>query len=177
MGWLFGRKKVVPKVPFPSGVPSDEKELRFPSPKSRERVIAPNELKKAVGFEKPVSPPTSPAAPKKEMPAPPVARKPVMSKPSIPAAPPMPRPPEFPQPSPSPFSEGPLFIKKDVYQRLLGEMDDLKHRISDLKEINRSLENSEYNEENKFEKMRRSMRIAHDRLLQIDKVMFKSQGE
>ena len=55
MGWLFGRKKVVPKVPFPQGKLLDEKALQFPSMGSSERVIEPDKVKEAVGFSKPMA--------------------------------------------------------------------------------------------------------------------------
>ena len=32
MGWLFSRKKAVPKFLFPEGKMIDEKALRFPAP-------------------------------------------------------------------------------------------------------------------------------------------------
>src|SRR3989344_484924 len=71
----------------------------------------------------------------------------------------------------------PLFVKMEVYQRILGEMDDLKLILSKLGEINRHLESSEYNEENNFEKLRREVKLIHDRLLQIDKILFKSESD
>ena len=177
MGWLFGKKKV-PKVPFPTGVPVDEKELRFPAPGVRERVIAPRDLKEAVGFEKNVAPPSAPQMPLPEKSVPQVPSATIKN--NLPSSAPLPprQRMQFPNNPVSPFSdEGPLFIKKEVYQRLLGEMDDLKHMVHELREINKSLENSEYNEENNFSKLRNSIRIIHDKLLQIDKTMFKSQGD
>ena len=55
MGWLFGRKKAVPRVPFPEGKMIDEKALRFPAPSSYERIIEPDKVKEAVGFSKPLA--------------------------------------------------------------------------------------------------------------------------
>ena len=55
MDWLFGRKKAVPKVPFPEGKQIDEKALRFPASTPSERVIEPEKVKEAVGFNKPMA--------------------------------------------------------------------------------------------------------------------------
>ncbi|MBI2666311.1 hypothetical protein HYX13_01735, partial [Candidatus Woesearchaeota archaeon] len=49
MGWLFGKKKVDSRVPFPEGRPVDEKTLRFPSSGMRERIIEPEQVKAAAG--------------------------------------------------------------------------------------------------------------------------------
>ena len=48
MGWLFSRKKAVPKVPFPEGKMIDEKALRFPAPSSSERIIEPDKVKEVL---------------------------------------------------------------------------------------------------------------------------------
>lgn len=68
---------------------------------------------------------------------------------------------------------GPLYVKKDVYQRLLGEMDLLKRNLSELDDANKKLHDSEYNEEDDFEKLKRTMKLIHDRLLEVDKTLFK----
>ena len=72
MGWLFGRKKAVPKVPFPEGKPYDEKALRFPTSSSRDRIIEPESVKAAVGFDKPVAFPEEEPMMEDQLPAPPI---------------------------------------------------------------------------------------------------------
>ena len=167
MGWLFGRKKVVPKVPFPQGKPMDEKALQFPTRDSSERVIEPDKVKEAVGFSKPM------AFPDEEE--------------SMPMEEELPETPKFPfSPMPkyapaAPSSEfmpkHELYVKVEVYQRMLGELDELRRGFMDLQEINKNLGESEYNEENNFNKLRRGMKSLHDNLLQADKILFKSQGD
>lgn len=178
MSW-FSRKKV-PKVPFPAGHPAGEGALRFPSMKPEERIIEPAKVKEAVGFEMPSiteeipSLPTLPAF-EEFLPEPEEKRA-------------MPRSEEERVPLPSvskaaplsfiskPESE-PLFVKVDVYQRVLGEMEAMKKDIDDAFESSKHLESSEYNEEENYAKLKRAVRIVHDRLLQVDKTLFKVQGD
>jgi len=176
MGWLFGKKKV-PQVPFPEGIPVDSKHLdmgalRLPKKAyKREQVIQPERIKEAAGFGKPLpSPPSF-----EDMPFPELEQQfkpsfPTLNKSRLPLK----------RPMPVPFFVGgaePMYIKVDVYRKLLGELDDLKKNLSSLGETNHKLSNSEYNEEKNFEKLKRTVKSVHDRLLQIDKTIFKIQGE
>ncbi len=68
----------------------------------------------------------------------------------------------------------PLFIKMEVYQHILAEMDEVKSKITELSHINKAVETSEYNEEHNFVKLRRAVKGVHDRLLLADKVVFKA---
>ena len=168
MGWLFGRKKVVPKVPFPQGRPMDEKALQFPTMGSSDRVIEPDKVKEAVGFSKPM------AFPDEEE--------------SMPMDEDL---PETPMPnfsSPSKYSSSAsvssgvmpkheLYVKVEVYQRMLGELDELRRGFMDLQHLGKNIDESEYNEENNFNKLRRGMKSLHDSLLQADKILFKLQGD
>ena len=169
MGWLFGHKKVVPKVPFPQGRSLDEKALQFPSMDSSERVIEPDKVKEAVGFSKPMAFPDEETMPMDE------------DLPETPA-------PSFPSPTMGRYaSSAPaasemmpkheLYVKVDVYQRMLGELDELRRGFMDLQHISKNIDESEYNEENNFNKLRRGMKSLHDSLLQADKILFKSQGD
>lgn len=168
MGWLFGSKKVVPKVPFPQGRSIDEKALQFPAIDSSERVIEPEKVKEAVGFSKPMAfPDEEESMPMEEE----VPETPV---------------PSFPPPSrfagSEPVSAGimpkhELYVKVEVYQRMLGELDELRRGFAGLQQINKNIGESEYNEENNFNKLRRGMKSLHDSLLQADKILFKSQGD
>jgi len=166
MGWLFGRKKVVPRVPFPQGRPLDEKALQFPTMDYSDRVIEPDKVKEAVGFSKPM------AFPDEEE--------------SMPMDEDLPKPPKFPfsaAPKYAPASSSDvmpkheLYVKVEVYQRMLGELDELRRGFMDLQHIGKSIDESEYNEENNFNKLRRGMKSLHDSLLQADKILFKSQGD
>ena len=167
MGWLFGRKKVVPKVPFPQGRPFDEKALQFPSIDSSDRIIEPEKIKEAVGFSKPMAFPDE----EENMPMP-------EDLPEEPAFP-FPTGKKYAPPAPSSdlMPKHELYVKVEVYQRMLGELDELRQGFMDLQHINKNIEESEYNEENNFNKLRRGMKSLHDSLLQADKILFKSQGD
>jgi len=78
-----------------------------------------------------------------------------------------------PAPVDSEETGGPLYVKIDVYRRIWGEVEGLRGKLNDLQETNVKLEGSEYNEEHNFTKLRRSIKGVHDRLLQIDKILFK----
>ncbi|MBS3124042.1 hypothetical protein J4437_05410 [Candidatus Woesearchaeota archaeon] len=170
MGWLFGTKKKVPKVPFPRGDSMDEGMFKFPSVISSDKVIQPEKLKEAAGIGEEL-----------EMPIPPKVKQdifdqelqPVSSKFKVP----MPKNPEIGNAQmlsmPSQVEEKPIFVKIDVYKRLLGEVDGLKKSIEELECANEGLQNSRYNEETDFTKLKRSIRGIHDRLLQVDKSIFK----
>ncbi|MFA6461415.1 MAG: hypothetical protein WCV90_04045 [Candidatus Woesearchaeota archaeon] len=151
LGWLFGKKKVLPKVPFPEGQPFDENTFQFSKRFNGETVIEPEHLQAAAGYNQPFNLPES-------------GSRTMSSSTSAP----MPA---------SNFNSEPLFVKVDAYQRILGEMDGLKSNLNKLQEVNRHLESSEYNEENNFEKLKKAMKMAHDKLLQVDKTLFKYQGE
>ncbi|MBI4151537.1 hypothetical protein HY496_01090 [Candidatus Woesearchaeota archaeon] len=178
MSW-FSRKKI-PKVPFPPGHPAGEGALRFPSLKPEERVIEPTKVKEAVGLEPPSI--TEEAPSRGLPPLPSFEKAPVTERmPSKPAqtTEEMPPRPVFRTSMVSTLTEEsePLYVKVDVYQRLLGEIDSIKKEVTDAFEISKDLETSEYNEEENFAKLKRSVRIIHDRLLQVDKTLFKSQGD
>lgn len=162
MGWLFGGKKV-PKVPLPQRYSADEATLRFPtSPASpQQRVIRPEEVKEAAGLDF------------GEMPFPSedyvnLFQRDLATKAAVSSS--------SQQLTTKPATDS-LYIKMDVYQRLLGEMDELRRDLGSLNELNRQLESSEYNEENNFEKLKRSVKSIHDKMLQVDKVLFKSRGD
>ncbi len=179
MSWF--RRKKIPKVPFPEAHPAGAA-LRFPTMKPEERIIEPAKVKEAVGLEMPSLTEEAPSLPSlptfEELSAEPAeVEKPA---PTFSAAPPKPaaRAPFAPSYTSytKPESE-PLFIKVDVYQRVLGEIDSLKKDISDAFDASKKLETSEYNEEENYAKMKRAIRVIHDRLLQVDKTLFKAQGD
>ena len=160
MGWLFGKKKIVPKVPFPEGKPFNEKELQFSKKEAPERVIEPGHVQAAAGLDKPIIPPEEPLPEDQEQEEHEEA--------------PVPQP--FTNPVQQPFAEQkaePLYIKMDVYQKILEELNEIKGNLSGLKEIGKKLEDSEYNEENNFLKLKKITKVMHDRLLQADKIIFK----
>lgn len=150
MGWLFGRKKKVPQVPFPAGRPLEEGALSLPSKVSRGKVIEPEEVKAAAGLEKPLAFPEEPEVlKKKHLPPPPIPQE----------------------------EKGLLYLKVDAYQRILGELDNLKGKLGEMKEASHCLETSEFNEESNFAKLKRLVRSMHDHMLLADKIIFKTQGE
>ncbi len=156
MGWLFGKKKV-PKVPLPEGREIDDKALRFPTSPSR-RTFEPKEIKEAVGFDKPVAFPEETKA--------------AMGS----SLEPLDESEEGDLTSESyPFEsrKEELYVKVDVYQRILGEIDLVKKKLTELNETNKKLGSSEFNEDKNFNRLRKLMKGLHDNLLSIDKVLFK----
>jgi hypothetical protein len=157
MGWLFGRKKKVPKVPFPEGHSLEPGTLKFPDG-SGDKIIQPDNVKKAAGLVENNIPLENP--------------EPLMPREELPSVKEMVAPQTMQERTI--IENEPLFVKIDVYQRILGEITSLHEYVSELGVSNRSLENSEYNEEANFEKLRRSMKSLHDKLLQADNVLFKT---
>ena len=158
MGWLFGKKKIVPKVPFPEGKPFDEKSLQFPTSLSSEKVINPSQVQAAVGvsaFKEPVEEDQGIKAPTEEMP----------------------EPQAFKQPKQFPAEQvvGNSFVKVEVYRKILSQIDEMNKNVHALKEASKGLDISEYNEETDFIKMRRATKSVHDQLLKIDKTIFKGE--
>ncbi len=174
MVWPFTKQKV-PKVPFPEGH-SMEGTLRFPTMRPEERVIEPSRVKEAVGLEMPSITEEAPSFPSFEGSTPENFRS--RGEPSpVPVA-----PSRTATGTAVPVAYGqsesePLFVKVDVYQRILGEIDSLKKDMNDMFETTKKLETSEYNEEENYAKMKRAVRVVHDRLLQVDKTLFKAQGD
>lgn len=145
MGWLFGKKK---EVPFPEGKMVNENALKFSVHGGGEKVIEPDRIKEAAGVEKPFF----------------FNRERAEESPA----------PHFPlEAPPVAGSVSPLYIKVDVYQHMLGELQELRGKLNDLHQLHQHLETSEYNEEHNFVKLRRAVKSMHDTLLQVDKVLFK----
>ena len=151
--WPFSFKKKVPKVPFPEGR-LDEGSLRFPRHAPLEKVIGPEKVQEAAGINKKEMLPETEELAFEESPMEEVTP---MGLPSF-----------------QPQVSEPLFIKKEVYQRMLEELESLCGDLLNLNELNTDLEKSEFNEENNFALLRKYVKSMHDRLLQADKVLFKS---
>src|SRR3989344_9114997 len=161
MGWLFGRRNKVPKVPLPKGSPIDDKALRFPTAPMPDKVIEPGKIKEAAGYDQ-MSFPEEEFAERGEME---FSGKASALKPRVTSE----MRPRLPQP------EGQeLYVKMDVYQRILLEIEAATEKIDELYEINKSLEVSEYNEKDNFSHLRRLVKSLHDQLLHIDKTLFKA---
>ncbi len=163
MGWLFGKKKIS-RVPFPEPRQMDEGSLRFPSGRNFEKVIEPDDFKLAAGVGEELPAPSEPNKEQEDF----AAAKPASFS------------------NLKTFSKSeqkikmeplPVYVKVEAYQRVLGELDGLKKDLNKIHEAHSHLQASEYNEETNFTKLRKAVRGAHDRLLQIDKVLFKTQGE
>jgi hypothetical protein len=152
--WPFSKKKV-PQVPFPKGHPMGE-HVKMPSqpaelpPVKAPQKLAPEQIKEAAGIKEAAAmPPEMSEEPMEEITMP----EPVLLRPD---------------------QSEPLFIKKDVYQRILGEIASLQGDLDNLHELNKDLEHSEFNEENHYAKVRRAVKSSHDRLVQVDNILFKS---
>lgn len=159
MGWLFNRKKKVPKVPFPEPQSFSSDTLRFPE-KIKERVIEPEDIRLAAGLRDDVAP----RVPEEISGSEDSEDSEMESEEIVPSL-----------RIPAPITSGePLYVKMDVYQRILGEISRSKEDLLQLGGLNQTLENSEYNEEANFEKLRKTMKTIHDRLLEADRVLFKS---
>ncbi len=170
MGWLFGKKKKVPKVPLPAGKPFDENSLQFPQKISTNKVIKPGAIKSAVGFDKPPIFPKELQEEKSIEPVLPMEKEDsqISTFPNTPGPKPMP-PVNVMQQTES----NDLFVKVEVYQRILGELDLLRDEMTKVSNAQKHLETSEFNEEKNFEKLKRSMKGLHDNMLHIDKILFK----
>ena len=154
MGWLFGKKKTESRVPFPEGRTADEKTLRFPSAATRERIFGPEQVKAAAGIGKEDFFEKMPE--KEDVPLPEVPRLRKSTESAVPRMP-----------------SAPLYVKVEVYQKILGELESMRSDVLKLQECNTHLQSSEYNEESNFAKLRKSIHGMHDDLLKSDKVLFK----
>lgn len=153
----------MPQVPFPQGQGLDEGALSFTGMPPPEKVITPDHLKMAAGMDEELPRPVFPSFPPEKFP------EQVQPGPS--------RKMSAPEQLLRKQDEPPMYLKVEVYQRILGEIDRLRTDFVHLNMTNQHLTNSEYNEENNFTKLRRAVRGMHDRLLQVDKALFKHQGE
>ncbi|MEK6901617.1 MAG: hypothetical protein AABX37_04695 [Nanoarchaeota archaeon] len=168
MGWLFGKKKIVPRIPLPEGYAPTERTLQFPTSGRGERIIEPDKVKEAAGVDFPFELPPMPSF---EQPA---ARPVVVPSLSRPAAPLL----GTQERVQNAQSGEPVYVKVEAYQRILGELETLKKELQHLDSSCKHLDSSEYNEEHNFEKLRRAMKLIHDRLLHVDKRIFnKITGE
>ncbi len=120
-----------------------ESALRLPPRFSSERVIEPEKVKAAAGIPQQIESPS----PELSLPVPPT-----LGGGTIPDS---------------------IYVKIEVYQRILGEVDSLRKQLVLLTEAGKVLETSEYNEEANFTRLRRAMKMLHDDLLKIDKIVFK----
>ena len=168
MGWLFGKKKIVPRIPLPEGYAPTEKTLQFPTSGRGERIIEPDRIKEAAGVDFPFELPPMPSFEE------PAARPSVALSLSRPTAPVL----GTQQSVQNAQSGEPVYVKIEVYQQILGEFDSLKKELQHLDHTCKHLDSSEYNEEHNFERLRRAMKLIHDRLLHVDKRIFnKLVGE
>lgn len=158
LGWLFGTKKVQPKIPLPGSRPFDEKTFQFSKKFGKETLIEPEHLQAAAGFDQPFSFPEA------------IGRAPSRSMRS-----------SFGEQETEPIlpraAKKPIYLKVDLYEKLLWEVDTLKYDCIKLQQINTHLETSEYNEEHHFETLKKDLKALHDKLQRVDKTLFKEPGE
>ena len=160
LGWLFGKKKVMPKVPLPEGGLFDEKTFQFSNKFWGERIIEPEHLQEAAGYRQRFSMPEEKAPDFKSRFSPETAptqeNTPVVGQDSY---------------------ESTVYVKVDTYQRLLSEIESIKINTRKMQDACRIMESSEYNEEHSFDLLRKDLKLVNDRLLQVDKTLFKDLGE
>ena len=154
MGWLFGSKKKAPRVPLPEGRVIDEKALQFPLSEPSSRTIAFNDIRTAMSEPMDFKSKATLAAPARVAVTTGSSNVVVTRRFGIPK---------------------PYYVKVDVYQQLLAEIEGLHKDTHTLDSTNRHLETSEYNEEENYEKVRRSLKSAHDRLQAVDRVLFRAR--
>ncbi|MDP3640581.1 MAG: hypothetical protein Q8R53_05290 [Nanoarchaeota archaeon] len=150
MGLFFHKRPAASSFPQ-----ADQRALRFPVTPPPERIIEPEKVKEAAGImpRKPVTMPSQMKAKATEQER---------------AMPLQPAHDEL-------FPEGPLYMKVDAYQCVLGELDSVKGDLNDLREVSHTLEKSELNEESRFSDLKKMVRAVHDRLLEVDGLLFKTE--
>ena len=141
---LFFKKKKAPT----NALPVDSNRLQLFNPRSTERIIEPEEIKEAAGVKD--SDWMEVKADNYNLPE--KTESQFYSKTA---------------------RNEPLYIKINIYQKMLAEMEDLKSELNGLKSTQSSLESSEYNEESQFIKLKRTMKFMHDHLLKSDQILFK----
>ena len=119
--------------------------LKFPT---STKIPAPEEIKQSVGLEEP---PTMPdmAMPEQEVPS------------------------TLPSTQIASTSAYPFFLRVQSYQDLLKDASDIKTHVLELDLTTEKLENSEFNENKNYEKLRKELRKIHERLLYMDDLIFK----
>jgi len=174
-------------MPLPAGQAVDEKALKFPSAGSSKKVIGAGDVKQAVGFNKPIDRFPQPKMEEELAKANDDLKISFGNKSSTPSieqvsASQVPAPVQESQgDSNRNFYEedqrdrdGPLFVKVDVYQHILGGIEGLQKDVKVLSSTSKKLDNSEFNEEAHFEKLKKELKVIHDKLLLADKTLFKS---
>ena len=139
----FFNKKKV-IVPLPEH--SDDL-LKFPEPTAKS--IAPETIKQSVGLEEPpqmpdMSSPENLAPGRGRVPTPVVQER-----------------------------AYPFFLRVQDYQELIKDASDIKTHVLELDLTTEKLENSEFNENKNYEKLKRDLRKIHERLLYMDDLIFK----
>lgn len=158
LGWLFGTKKVQPKIPLPGSRPFDEKTFQFSKKFGKDTLIEPEHLQAAAGFDQPFNFPEAIGR------APPKPMRSAFGTEEI-------------EPAVSRVAKKPIYLKVNLYEKILWEVDTLKYDCIKLQQINNSLDTSEYNEEHHSEKLKKELKALHDKLQRIDKILFKYPGE
>lgn len=129
----------------------DENALRLPGRISTDRIIEPDQIKEAAGIDL-----------SSFMPSRFAEKEPLSAEEKM---------------LPGMETDNFVYVKVDVYQRMLGELELIRAKLAELQETNQHLQSSEYNEEHNFVKLRRAVKSMHDRFLLIDKTIFKTQGD
>lgn len=138
--------KKTPRVPLPEGQ-FDEKTLQFPI-SSNSRTIIPEYQEEE----------HEQSAPIPEVPVSPATRKNMKVSPSK-----------------LPIHRH-YYIKVETYEQVLADLEGLRKDLGHLGEINHLLETSEFNEEADYDKIKRGLKNAHDKLVIMDKTLFTERN-
>ena len=162
MGWFFRKKKKGNEIPKPVRSFKDEQSLSFPAKGNSEKIIEPEQFKKAAGLNE-VSFKNEEKISKdkfnfeeKQVDILPKSKDKLSVMKEIPR------------------SGEPLFVKVETYKKILGKIENLNSELSHLGEVNRKLSKSELKEEKSFSSLKSSVRNMHDKLLSVDEILFKS---
>jgi hypothetical protein len=165
MGWLFKDKKssVEPKKNF------DSNSLRFPDKIDTERVIKPANLQKAVSELK------SAANDFKNDEF--SFNEPAVDEPRFVVNKPLPEHVEYDNQEDVVFKEQErnyVFVKKDIYQKILGDMKSINDVSKTTISINKRLSLYETHENKQFKELKRFVNGLHNDFLKIDRLLFKN---
>lgn len=198
MGWLFGRKKKKKKK-LRSAL-HDDQSFSFGADTGSDTVIKPDQFKAAAGFDDSFSPTDDTGLSAPEAPEPATSLGELgpgmsdeasdvgsawgqMSPPAMPLSstgtPQMLGDDDISLPgSPRPtagvrrLTQDHKYLQVHVYKRILGELHDLDREMSHMRDLGKSLDKAEYNEEKHFMRLKDTMRKAHDKTLQSDRILF-----
>ncbi len=195
MGWLFGRKKK--KIPASSAL-HDDQSLSFGSNSGSDTVIKPDQFKAAAGLGAGFPDMSGQSSDLGSLSnsngfddvddddndAWGQLGSQNSNDRSAPVAPPRMLSPDMELPNgPRPatgvgrrLTQDYKYLQVQQYKRILGELGDLETELTHMGNLSKSLDKAEYNEEKHFLRLKETMRKAHDKVLQSDRILFSHNG-